>query len=296
MSLVNPEEVENRLPARPSLSSRHIGWSGLRVSIFPKHPPAEVEIPACDHHVIYVNLRRLDRLIQMREGQVHDGAIPKGGMILVPAGIPSKWRWDQMSAVAVLFISPTIIARSLLDATAYPEQFEITSRFCFHDPLIEQIAMALKSELEAEGLSLGGRLYGECVGSALGAHLLRHYGGAAPRMAQHRGGLSGCQLRRVIDYIDQNLGSDLSLAELAEIAGVSPCHFVRAFRQSTGITPHRYILHKCVERAKQMLAKGGTRIADIGQQLRFSDQSQFTKVFHRFTGTTPGVYQGRQRN
>ncbi len=98
------------------------------------------------------------------------------------------------------------------------------------------------------------------------------------------------RLRRVFDYIEANLGRDLGLVELAEVACLSPFHFSRLFARAAGVGPQRYVLQRRVERAKALLRQGDVPLAAIAQELGFADQSHFTNAFRRETGETPGRF------
>jgi len=82
----------------------------------------------------------------------------------------------------------------------------------------------------------------------------------------------------------------LTLTELAAVVGMNPHHFCRAFKQSTGCPPHRYVLNRRVERAKRLLTEDHLPLAEIGLTVGFQNQSHFTTVFHRLTGVTPKTY------
>ncbi len=104
------------------------------------------------------------------------------------------------------------------------------------------------------------------------------------------GGLAAWQQKRVADYIDDHLADDVSLAALAEQARLSPFHFSRAFRQSFGMPPHRYHIHRRIERAKGMLANASLSVTVIGQQLGFSESSAFAATFRKVAGRTPSDF------
>jgi AraC family transcriptional regulator len=288
LGAASPAEIESFLPHRPTVSSAGM-WSGLRVAVCDTHPPAEVDLPHCTHHIILMNLRPLERLVQERQGQVRETAVPEQGLIIVPAGVPTKWRWDSLTAVIVMFVAPKMMATALSRSALSADVLEIRDNFVFRDQLIEQMALALRKDLELG--SLGGRLFGESLGNALAIHLLRYYSTATWKSNDRHERLSGYHLRQVIQYVEENLASNLNLAELSAVTHLSPCHFARAFRQSTGLPPHRYVLTRRVERAKRLLAEDRMRIVDIGHSLGFSDQSQFTRVFHAIAGITPARYQ-----
>jgi len=103
-------------------------------------------------------------------------------------------------------------------------------------------------------------------------------------------GMPLVRLNRVLDFVDANIALDLCVPRLATVACMSPYHFCRSFKQSTGTTPHRYVVHRRIEQAKRLLGDGAGSLLDIAQQIGFTDQSQFTRIFHKMVGITPAEY------
>jgi AraC family transcriptional regulator len=164
---------------------------------------------------------------------------------------------------------------------------------CFQtpDPLIYQIGLALKAELEAEGA--GSRLYAETMANALVVHLLKHYSVAKPTVRGYLGGLSKPALKQIIDYIIDRLDCNLSLAELAAIAQMSPTYFASLFKQSTGLAPHQYVIHRRIERAKQLLLQSELSIAQIANRVGFANSGHFNRHFKKLVGVTPKTIRQR---
>jgi AraC family transcriptional regulator len=104
------------------------------------------------------------------------------------------------------------------------------------------------------------------------------------------GSLPSCRLRRVTEYVQQNLDKDLTLAELASIVYMSPFHFARLFKCSTGMPPHRFVVRQRITRARTCLAMEGQSIAQISRMVGYRTPSHFTTVFRRTLGVTPGAY------
>lgn len=98
------------------------------------------------------------------------------------------------------------------------------------------------------------------------------------------------RLSRVIAFVEEHLADDLCVSTLAMVAGMSPFYFCRSFKQSTGTTPHRYVLSRRMEQAKVLIEKNGVSLLEVAQQLGFADQSQFTRVFRKILGLTPSQY------
>ena len=114
---------------------------------------------------------------------------------------------------------------------------------------------------------------------------------AIPRI---RGGLSPNTLRRVQDHIATNLGQKITNEVLAEVSKLSPSHFARAFKDSQGVAPHRYILECRVKRTQELLATD-LPLSEIAVEVGFSDQSHLTRWFREFVGVTPGSYRWSMR-
>jgi AraC family transcriptional regulator len=105
-----------------------------------------------------------------------------------------------------------------------------------------------------------------------------------------KGGLPGYRLKCVLDYISAKLADDLSLSHLAAVAGMSPHYFSELFRQSTGCSPHHYVLMQRIERAKQQLRDPERSIINVSLNAGFQNPSHFARMFRRFVGASPSMF------
>lgn len=137
------------------------------------------------------------------------------------------------------------------------------------------------------------RLFIDHLTLAIAAHVLQTYGGMRSGSTERRGGLAPWQERRAKDLLNAHLDGDLSVAFLAQECGLSKGHFARAFRQTTGQSPHQWLMKRRVEMATALLGDGTRSLLDIAHACGFADQSHFTRVYTRFTGTTPGASRRR---
>jgi AraC family transcriptional regulator len=110
-----------------------------------------------------------------------------------------------------------------------------------------------------------------------------------------KGQLTPARLEVVLDYIESNLGRDIRLAELAEVVGLSTGRFCHAFRNSTGLSPHRYLIKRRIESAKFLLRRRGMDVTEIALGLGFNSQSHFSSAFRKMTGITPLRYSRQNR-
>lgn len=204
-----------------------------------------------------------------------------------PSGSLTGARWDEAMNVLFLMPSESMFERVLRDSNTTAAKIELTRSSFVQDAQIQQIGFALLAECRS-GFATG-RLFGESLAMALTARLISNYSSAALDLPGNSSaqGLPTWRLRRVIDYIEENLGNDLGLEKLAATAEFSEFHFSRMFKLRTGLTPHAYVTERRVLRAKELLAQSNISIKEISAQLGFVDQAHLTTVFKRSTGTTP---------
>ncbi len=119
--------------------------------------------------------------------------------------------------------------------------------------------------------------------------LLRRLSGEG-ELALARGGLARRSLNQVSEFIEDNLGRSIGLSEMASLVGLSTRHFIRAFSESTGSTPHQYVIARRIERAKEMLASEKCSLTEIGLTVGFSHSQHFTTKFKQVTGVSPSRY------
>lgn len=136
--------------------------------------------------------------------------------------------------------------------------------------------------------------YVDHLGVALASHVAHTYGQLRPAERHARGGLAPHVLRRAQAILRENLRSPPPLEEVAEACGFSARHFARAFRDSTGMTPHRWAMSARVAAAKTMMQSRAERLAEIALACGFADQSHLTRVFKRETGASPAAWRRAQ--
>lgn len=140
-----------------------------------------------------------------------------------------------------------------------------------------------------------GRLYGETLGCALAIELLRWQHNNRNSGPPQRGGLSASQHTRVTGFIRDHLADDVSLVQLAAVTGLSPWHFCRAFKQTCGLPPHRWVNRVRIERAKELLACPALSVTDVALSVGFAGSTQFARVFRSVLGLSPREYRARLR-
>jgi AraC family transcriptional regulator len=210
-----------------------------------------------------------------------------GTTFIVPQGTVDELRWETPIHHIAVAIHPSLLVNAL-EQSAHESSIELIEHWNLMDRHIMAVLLAMTADLE-EG-SPAGKLYGESLANALAVYLLRRYSARRLEPPVYRGGLPGYRLKRVIEHIEEHLAADLSLRELAAVAGMSAHHFAEMFRRSTGRSPHQYVLLQRIERAKQLLRDPKRSVIDAGLDAGFSNQSHFCRVFRKFVGETPSTF------
>jgi len=122
----------------------------------------------------------------------------------------------------------------------------------------------------------------------LGAHLLQKYGGLRKPPTVSVGGLGPWQKRRATELLSENLSGRIRLSQVAQECGLSISHFARSFKASFGVSTHRWLVQRRIERSQELLIETHASLADIADQAGFSDQAAFTRTFHQIVGVSPG--------
>jgi AraC-like DNA-binding protein len=186
----------------------------------------------------------------------------------------------------VLTIRPSLMNRRddlEIDLTAVRFQQKIG----FHDDAACQSLIAMQRELEVPGLN--GAFYVDTLLFLLLTQLMRCASNLAePSIATYaKGGLPSWRLKRAIELLEVDLAKMPTLAEVAELIGLHPTSFCRGFKQSTGLSPHRYMLVHRVNRAKEMMDDQRLSLTEIALECGFSSSSQFSVVFKKIAGMSP---------
>jgi AraC family transcriptional regulator len=265
-------------------SSAGRDWDGLYAEEV-WHRAADFGLPAIPDHLLVFHLGRPVHVEEHLGGQ--EGRLGEGSLTILPAEAPTQWQLGRQGDVRHLhlFLRPAFIGAVAAEVGVYADRVEIVPTIGARHPRFEQIGLALLGELHADGL--GGRLYAESRATLLAVQLLRHQSAAGLPTPRPAARLSPTMLGRASEYVEEHLGEDLSLAALAGAVGLSPYHFARLFRASTGLSPHQYVIRRRVERARLLLASTDRSLASIAQDVGFASGSHLATHIRRLLGVSP---------
>lgn len=221
-------------------------------------------------------------------GAAHHGwSTELPGLRLWAPGDEQRFEWSGGGARQFLFVQPGH-AEAVLETPWHAVRALLQGAPRPLGPSAESLVDAMRMDILEH--SPTGAVAGDLLVAALLSHVRSHCGAKAVAV----GGLPPAARRRVLECIEARLDTPLTLAKLAQEAGVSVRHFGRAFSASVGMPPHQYILRQRVERARVLVSQG-VPLAEVAQRVGFSDQSQLSRTFRRFTGCSPSAFRsGRQ--
>lgn len=277
--------------------SRGRGWPHLYAALTAERP-WEAELRPLPHDcLVYcvsgqVEVQREVDLI----GPAAEARLLPRGISLIPAGVASRWRITGTPEILLVYLHAELKAQ-LAAELGLPNTNTaalLHPLLAVSDPLLEQICLALMRSLR-EGTGKAHAAYVDQLARTAMMHLLLNHRAAEAGSKDEESfepveSTASADLSRALAYIEARLGDSLSVASLAQVAGVSEAHFTRLFVRRIGMPPHRYILRARVERAMDLLSATRKPIVEIAAELGFSTQSHFTAAFKRITGITPTEY------
>jgi AraC family transcriptional regulator len=213
-------------------------------------------------------------------------------VIIIPEGSSSRWDIPKPVDVVQLYLPDTTLKRVANEAnTATP--IDLLERTAYPDLVTSRLLLSAADVLEGnEALDT---LFRQQLMDLLATRLLAAHTGAPTTSQPTMGGLSPKVLVRAIERLRSESDADVSLAALASDAGLSRFHFCRAFRESTGLSPHAWLRQHRLEQAMQMLRDTDAPVVSVAAELGYSSQTAFAAAFRKLTGETPSDWRRRAR-
>jgi AraC family transcriptional regulator len=280
----------NRLLA----DSRGLGWHDAYLSLASESSWTNT-LRAVPHYCLSYCLHRPAEITRSIDGEHGlDSAELRPRLFgLVPPDRPSTWKLIGSPDIETVYVR-----RSVVDQLAEDEfgidssNLDLVPKLGFADGMLEQLMIALLDAARLDGVQPSNGLYADHVIRMIAMHLLRHHSNRPGRGPSDRtpAGGSWARMQHVRDLIEASLGEDLGLERLAAEAGVGAHAFSASFRRTFGMPPHRYVVHRRIERAKRLLRETEVPVAVLAHEVGFASQSHLATAFKRAVGVTPGEY------
>jgi AraC family transcriptional regulator len=287
-SLKEFEAVQKLYPFAPSATSSGMGWEALQALRWRKvSASGEISYFPMSQHLLVLMIRPPKKHYLRSERLKLDKPLPAGSISVVPAG-SSVFCSRQGSADSLfIYLEPSIVERVATESFEFdPTRTVVPPVVGLNMPELRSAMLAVDAELSAGGV--GGPLVAESLANILAVHLIRHTTGARRLPVSADAVLPRRKLHTVIEYIMENLEGNPTLEQMAAVVHLSPYHFARQFKATTGLPPYQYVIARRVERAQHLLrADNELSLVEVALRVGFSDQSKFSFHFKRIVGVTP---------
>ena len=262
--------------ARILATSKTFGWDGLYVEVGENHGWQVRDLVPVGHYVALNRLPTAFRFEALQGDRWVSHSMPPGSLWIQPANQAFSFNVVEPAQWCGAILQPAKL-KALLGSDSAVEPV-----IGLQDGSLGPAMQALCAEVLRGGTS--GRRFADAMLAVIGTQLLRLFGEAnsAPK-----GGITGRQRSIVTDHIDAHLAEAISVSELAQRAGLSEAHFARAFKQTVGVAPHRFVMVRRLERGRRMLADTEDSVAQIASACGFADQAHFSRAFSQAFGISP---------
>ena len=280
--------------------ARVLGTTPFHVALDPsgagiahwKHEPLHDVVEPMTHHVVMAYNGMTQRMERRSGRSVAIGTFRRGVVIIIPEGSSSRWDIPKPVDVVQLYLPHTTLKRVAAEAdTATP--INLLERTAHPDPITSRLLLSAADALEGNGAL--DKLFRHQLTDLLATRILAAHTGSPTTFQPTMGGLPPKTLLRAIERLRSDSDADVSLAALASDAGLSRFHFCRAFKESTGLSPHAWLRQHRLEQAMKMLRDTDSSVVSVAAALGYSSQTAFAAAFRRLTGETPSDWRRRFR-
>ena len=248
-------------------------------------PAGRIEPSPDPYHLLDLHASEPVRASIRLDGRESRGTQLYGDINIVPAGSTGRWLLEARASALLLRLAPTLFDEAADAMNLKPVGLALRPAVSVRDPHIEHIGWMIKNERLTGYPS--GSLWLESAAYAIALRLVRrsHDSLRVPPSSQQA--MPKWRLYKVRDYIEANLDRDLTLRELAAVAGFSVPHFKVLFRNAIGLSVHRYVVERRVEYARRLILRGRHPMANIALDAGFAHQSHMIRCMQRVLGIRP---------
>lgn len=251
-----------------------------------KDPMGVLELPGLENVLIGIHVGAPAKLACRRDGRRYSGTAVHGDIDIIPTDTPSRWEMHDENDTTLLLSLPQSLLRTVANESGLDAaRMEIRNRFQIRDTELEALCWAMKREMELGYPS--GRFYLDGLALAVASRVVARHSSVAKLTEERSEGLDKRRLKQVLSFIEDQLAENLSLEQMAAVAGVSASHLNKLFRISMGVPVYHYLIQRRVERAKALLMQDGLSMAEIALAAGFSHQSHMARHMRRVLGVPP---------
>ena len=252
-----------------------------------RHSSCEYQEAYYDRHIIVVHLRPEQNSQRRMGDRLETENVNIGDVAIIPANV-NHWQRIETEVVEgiILTLEPQALSR-LARETIDPDKLELLPTFAQPDPLIQGLALNIKACLDSPNYDL---MFIESMYQVLSMHLVKNYATRRFSLEDIGSGLAPYQLKKVLNYIHDNLDKRIQNENLADLLDLSTYYLCRQFRNSVGVSPYQYVITKRIEKAKELIQNTKLSLVEVAYECGFSSQSQMTQHFRKLVSVTPKVY------
>ena len=302
---VAPSAHPNGMPvsdrrAADAEMARVLGTAPFRMALDPsgagiahwKHEPLHDVVEPMSHHVIMAYNGSMQRMERRSGRSVATGTFRPGVVIIIPEGSSSRWDIPKPVDVVQLYL-PHATLKRVADESETATPTDLLERTAHPDPITSRLLLSAAGVVENNGAL--DMLFRHQLVDLLATRLLAAHTSSPTTFQPAMGGLSPKVLLRAIERLRSNSDADVSLDALASDAGLSRFHFCRAFKESTGLSPHAWLRQYRLEQAMNMLRNTDASIVSVAVEFGYASQTAFAAAFRRLTGEAPSDWRRRVR-
>jgi AraC family transcriptional regulator len=257
-----------------------------------RHEPLHDVVEPMSHHVIMAYNGSMQRMERRSGRSVQIGTFRPGVVIIIPEGSSSRWDIPKPVDVVQLYLPHTTLER-VADEADTATSTDLLERTAHPDPITSRLLLSAADALEGNGAL--DTLFRHQLTDLLATRVLAAHTGSPTTFQPTMGGLSPKVLLRAIERLRSDSDADVSLDALASDAGLSRFHFCRAFKESTGLSPHAWLRQHRLAQAMNMLRDTDASVVSVAAALGYSSQTAFAAAFRKLTGETPSDWRRRVR-
>jgi AraC family transcriptional regulator len=287
----NGELLPSNAFSQVVLSSAGTKWNDV---VLEQHDFLSIELADVMYkqHVFVINVGHPISCEFKKKGRFRRVLKERDAISFFPSGQPFflrlKLERDVFGAFIRLGLDPIFVSRIAEGLGLDSDRIDLVEQRRETDLALRHIALAWWAGVQTG--DAGDRMYVEALSTALAVRLLREYNAGRPKLKRRYGGLPRKKLVRAVEYIQDQLDTDLTVSGMAQAVCMSPYHFMRLFKESTGQSPHQYVIEARVRKAKELLATGKLTISEAAHHVGFVDQSHLTRHFKRVFGMPPKTF------